>query len=165
MWRLPLAIGDQCQSIAVTFRVNWNKFDPARAAHNCSHQITLLLWTDHDEPAFILIDYLAHSPWGSLFQAGNPRLSGSGLSRGMILFENSGTEIWRKFRFVNQIRPRGLTNSIEIADAMNPVTLSETLVKILNELQVKGINIYTITCDGASDQAQPLNFEDDDSIR
>jgi hypothetical protein len=76
-----------------------------------------------------------------------------------------------KLFFTNIIAPpphkeRGAcTNSIEIVGAMNHETLSETVVKNINELQVKGINISAITCDGASYQVTALNFEDPDSIQ
>jgi hypothetical protein len=58
-----------------------------------------------------------------------------------------------------------LANGIEIVDDLHHVTLSETVVKTLNELQVKRIKISTITCDGASYQVQALSFEDDYSIQ
>jgi hypothetical protein len=45
---------------------------------------------------------------------------------------------------------------------MDCVTLSETLVRILRDIQAKGITISTIASDGASYQVNALNFEDED---
>jgi hypothetical protein len=49
------------------------------------------------------------------------------------------------------------TSSVKIVDLITCVTLSETVLRILDKLQTKGNTIYRIPCDGASYLVMTLN--------
>jgi hypothetical protein len=106
-----------------------------------------------------------------------PTLSSSAAFRKVLYHEMDQVSFWALTMNDGQIRlirliitniigrtPLGISrgsspNSIAIVNVMNCVTLSESVVRILDKLQTKWIPISAITRDGARSQVKALDFE------